>query len=146
MKRKGFMKIDYLCAGRAAPVGARSCALVRARFPGWRARVRARVLLSRLANLYETLGVRTGGLAVAVGVAGCAAAPDPAGSRAEQERACAAAVAGHVALPVEAVSASWSRAGADGHAIVEVRDGDRLHTCEVDDDLRVYALMHPQAE
>jgi hypothetical protein len=87
---------------------------------------------------------------VALVLAGCAAGgggpADEAGLRAGQERACAIAVADHVGLGVEAVSPTWSHVAPDGHAIVEVRDGDRLHTCEVDDELRVYALLHPPAE
>jgi hypothetical protein len=86
-------------------------------------------------------------LAIMAAVAGCAAptAPDnaAAASRDGQMRACATAVAEHVGLTPDAVTATWRETTAADTAIVAVRDGDRLHTCEVDSGLRVLRILHP---
>jgi hypothetical protein len=86
-------------------------------------------------------------LAGAVGLAGCAAEVPtaPEVSREAQVRACAVAVADHVGLPPESVTATWRETTGAGTAWVAVRDGDRLHTCEVDEAARVLQIRHPGA-
>jgi hypothetical protein len=127
------------------------CAQVRARFLGWPAPVGAGELLSRLANLYEAGGRGASWLALPVAglLAGCAApggegtGAEAAGSRAVEESACAAVVAEHVGLGPGDVVATWRERRPDGIAVVEVRDGDRLHTCDVDAAGRVLSIDHP---
>ena len=79
-------------------------------------------------------------------LAGCATPsvpPDPAATRAGQERVCAEVVAEHVGLPVAEMAPEWQAAGADGADLVVVRHPGTRHTCEVDAELRVRALQHP---
>ncbi len=82
--------------------------------------------------------------AACLALAACAGAPAPVGAdRAAQADACHRAVAAHVGLPAEAVATVWREDGADGIAVFEARDGDRLHLCEVDAAGRVLRLAHP---
>lgn len=87
----------------------------------------------------------------ALAAAACAPEPAPVSEdRSAEVAACAAAVAAHVGKPVEAVTAAWTGASADGTGIVTVTDatgagGERVHTCEVDAGGRVRAILHPGA-
>ncbi len=86
-------------------------------------------------------------LVLAAGVlAGCAAAvvTAPEADRAAQARACDEAVALHVKRSPDAVATIWRETGPASVAIFEARDGDRLHTCEVDAAGRVLRLDHPR--
>lgn len=97
---------------------------------------------------------RSGLMLAALALGACAApgggpvapAADPAGA---QGRACMAAVAAHVGLAPEALSAEPAGATAAGNAVFLVRYGlggrDDLHSCEVDAGARVLALGHPRA-
>lgn len=89
-------------------------------------------------------------LFVMLGLAGCAAAPAPEADHGPAVAACAAAVAAHVGKPVDAVTATWTGASAEGTGVVTVTDaagtgGERLHTCEVDAAGTVRAIRHPGA-
>lgn len=98
--------------------------------------------------------MRNMGLIVLVaGLAGCGG-PDPnpgpieapaaAPNRAVQEAACAAVVAEHTGLPLDAMRAEWTGPSDTGTDIFFVHHGATLHTCEVDPDGRVLELQHPQ--
>lgn len=79
-------------------------------------------------------------------LAACAAEPVPAapGLRARQEAACTAAIAAHVRRAPDGITARRvSETG--GTATVEVRDGNRLHLCQVDGSGRVLDFSHPGA-
>jgi alkylhydroperoxidase family enzyme len=85
-------------------------------------------------------------LGAAVVLAGCAEtriAADPAAVRAAQEQACAAVVAPHEGVPVSAVTATWDGATPEGLSVVSVRSPESVHSCEVDDALRVRRVLHP---
>ncbi len=84
------------------------------------------------------------------GLAGCVTAPETeapetADLRIRQERACAEATAAHIGRGMEAVTPTWRGRAADGTATVDVRDGDRLHVCEIDASARRLSLVHPGA-
>ncbi len=93
---------------------------------------------------------------LALALAGCAtggSAPVSEATvalRAAQEQACKVAVAKHVGKGVDAVMAAWTGLTKDGTAIVTVSDedpratsGERVHTCEVDENAQVLAILHP---
>lgn len=87
---------------------------------------------------------------LAAGIAGCAAQPEnepqeTGDLRLRQERACAAATAEHIGRGMEAVTSTWRGSTEDGRATVDVRDGDRLHVCEIDASSRSLSLVHPGA-
>lgn len=87
-------------------------------------------------------------LLFALGLAGCTATPkaqDVPVLRERQERACAAATADHIGRGLDAVSPTWKGVTEGGGAEVEVRDGDRLHVCEVDANAQPLRLLHLQA-
>lgn len=70
--------------------------------------------------------------------------PPVADPRAQQEAACAAAIAAHIRQPVAGVTARRV-ADTGGTATVEARDGNRLHLCRVDASGRVLGYSHPGA-
>lgn len=72
-------------------------------------------------------------------------APGASDLQQRQERACAAATADHLGRGLEAVSPSWRGPNAAGNAEVEVRDGERLHVCEIDASAQPIRLEHPPA-
>jgi hypothetical protein len=76
-------------------------------------------------------------------LAACAPAPDPGiATRDAHAGACAAAVAGHVRKPVEAVETTFRETGPDDVTVFAVRDGSRLHDCRIDATGRVLRLVH----
>ncbi len=84
------------------------------------------------------------------GLAGCAArtgseAQEDADLRTRQERACAEATAAHIGRGTEAVTTTWRGSTEEGGAMVDVRDGNRLHVCEIDASARSLSLIHPGA-
>lgn len=78
-------------------------------------------------------------------LAACATSqtPDPS-LRTAQATACTGATATHINRPTADITTTWSGATPDGHAIFALRDGTRLHTCEIDADLTIHAIRHPQ--
>ncbi|MFD1880907.1 hypothetical protein [Paracoccus pacificus] len=62
--------------------------------------------------------------------------------RAMQESACTAAIAAHIRRPVADVRSTWASTQ-DGVAMIEARDGNRLHLCRVDAGGRVLGYIHP---
>jgi hypothetical protein len=76
-------------------------------------------------------------------LAACAPAPDPGiAARDALGGACAAAVAGHVGKPVEAVEITFRETAPDGVTIFAARDGDRVHDCRIDATGRVLRVDH----
>ncbi len=80
---------------------------------------------------------------VCLALAACAEAPPAGPDAAAQATACGRATAGHVGLPAAALVVGGRAERADGAAVIEVRDGDRLHLCTVDAAGRVLRLDHP---
>jgi hypothetical protein len=76
-------------------------------------------------------------------VAACAP-PAPAPDREAQQRACAAIVGPHVGMQPDAVPVAWDHATPEGTAIVRIGPPGRVHTCEVNADLRVLEVLHPE--
>lgn len=67
------------------------------------------------------------------------------GLRNRQEAACTAAILDHINhRPRGEVSSRWVSAEND-QALVEIRDGDRLHLCHVDAAGKVLGYDHPGA-
>ena len=92
---------------------------------------------------------RLGAVLLAAALAGCAVAPeagpsasDAADLQERQERACAAATAEHIGREPESVTPTWRSTTGRDTAEVEVRDGDRLHVCEIDASARPLRLLH----
>lgn len=88
-------------------------------------------------------------IVLAAALAGCGdevvtEAPPAEIDHAAQEAACAAAVAAHAGLGLEAVTPEWTGVTDTGTDIVFVRHGGTLHTCEVDAGGRVLELQHPE--
>jgi hypothetical protein len=76
-------------------------------------------------------------------LAACTAPPAPeTPGRDALAGACAAAVAGHVGKPVEAVEITFRETAPDGVTVFAVRDGDRVHDCRIDAAGRVLRLDH----
>jgi hypothetical protein len=91
-----------------------------------------------------------GVIVLAAGLAGCGGGdevvtelPESGGDRAVQEAACAAAVAAHTGLGLEAMAPEWTGVTDTGTDVVFVRHGSTLHTCEVDAAAQVLELQHP---
>lgn len=87
-------------------------------------------------------------LALALAVStGCTSATlqSTAELRSNQEAICTATIMDHINhRPRGKVSARWASA-TNGRAVIEVRDGDRLHLCHIDAAGNVLGYEHPGA-
>lgn len=79
---------------------------------------------------------------LAMALLAACAEPPAADIGAQQEAACIAAIAAHVRRPASEISARRISAAA-GIALIETRDGDRLHLCRADAAGRVLGYDHP---
>ncbi len=80
-------------------------------------------------------------------LAACAStSPDTATPdlRDAQAAACTAATASHIARPASVITTAYAGGTATGLAIFTLQDDARIHTCEVDADLTIHAIRHPQ--